>query len=259
MEQKQLYATERRQAILSLVEKHETVSVQELAEGFSVSRVTIRQDLDELDRMGKLKRTHGGAVALSRRVIPSIQERRRNLHGEAKQKLVQTALRLIEDDMSLYVDSGTTALELVRLLVPFHGLTIITPDLSISELIDEMLPDAACILLGGHVRKAHRYVTGPLTLDNLRTLHADAAFLCPGAYVSGKGFLTNHDAMCQLKRAALTIAKKRYILMDSSKIQGHGLMCFATLDEIDALITDADVDGQLERDLAQTNAELLVE
>lgn len=237
------FAEERRSAIMSMLDRAASVQVSELARTFGVSAVTIRADLDALEAAGKLRRTHGGAVSLSRALTVSIQDKRINVNVAAKQAIAAAALELVDDGDALLIDSGTTALEFVRMLGARSGITVITADLTIANYIDESLPGVNVILLGGTLRKGHRYLYGPLTVRSLEVLHADKAFLCPTSLVPDRGLMTNFEQMAEIKEAFLSAARMRVALLDSSKVESPGLMRFADLSEIDALVMDADPDG----------------
>ena len=112
---------ERRAAILSMLDRATSVQVTQLAEAFGVSRVTARADLDALERDGKLRRTHGGAVSLSKTLTVSVQDRRVNVNVGAKQAIARLAAPFVEDGDAVLVDSGTTALELVRAISGGRG------------------------------------------------------------------------------------------------------------------------------------------
>ena len=127
---------ERRAAILSMLDRATSVQVTQLAEAFGVSRVTARSDLDALARDGKLRRTHGGAVSLSKTLTVSVQERRINVNAEAKRSIARLAAPLVEDGDAVLVDSGTTALEFVRAISGRSGVTVVTDDLTIADYVD---------------------------------------------------------------------------------------------------------------------------
>ena len=230
------FAEERRAAIMSMLDRAASVQVSELARTFGVSAVTIRADLDALEADGKLRRTHGGAVSLSRALTVSIQDKRINVN-------VAAALELVDDGDALLIDSGTTALEFVRTLGARTGITVITADLTIANYIDESLPGVDVILLGGALRKGHRYLFGPLAMRGLEVLHADKAFLCPTSLVPERGLMTNFEQMAEIKEAFLRAARLRVALLDASKVDAPGLMRFAGLSDIDVLVMDADPDG----------------
>ena len=126
------FADERRSAIMEMLEHNASVQVAEIAQTFGVSSVTARADLDALAESGKLRRTHGGAVSLQKRLTVSTQDRRINVNVAAKQAIAQSAIELVNDGDTLLVDSGTTALEFVRLLDQRDGITVITADITIA-------------------------------------------------------------------------------------------------------------------------------
>ncbi len=237
------FAEERRAAIMSMLDRATSVQVADLARTFGVSSVTIRGDLDALESDGKLRRTHGGAVSLSRRLTVSIQDKRVNVNVAAKQAIARAALELVSDGDALLVDSGTTALEFVRTLDRRSDVTVITADLTIANYIDESLPGVDVILLGGALRKGHRYLGGPLAMRSLDILHADKALLCPTSLVPDRGLMTNYEQMAEVKAAFIRAARSSIALLDATKVDAPGLMRFAGLEDFDALVMDADPDG----------------
>ena len=252
------FADERRAAILDLLERASSVQVADLSRTLGVSTVTVRADLDALERDGKLRRTHGGAVSLSKTNTVSIQDRRVNVNAEAKRTIAREAVRLVSDGDSILVDSGTTALEFVRALAPLADVTVVTADLTVADFIDRSLPAVNVILLGGSVRKGHRYLSGPLTIRSLEMLHPDCAFVCPTSFVPGRGFMTNYAQMAEVKERFLACAASSVVLMDSSKVGAPGLVRFAGPDAADVVISDADPTGALAEELAETGTRLIL-
>lgn len=250
---------ERRAAILSLLNQSASVQVSELARAFGVSSVTIRSDLDALERDGKLRRTHGGAISLSQTLTVSVQDRRVNVNAEAKRAIARAATAFVADGDSVLVDTGTTALEFVRALAEGRrGVTVVTDDFTIADYIDRSAPALDVIILGGSLRKGHRYITGPLTLRMLEMLHPDKAFVSPTSYVPGRGLMTNTQEMAEFKRASLGCAKETYVLLDASKVDAPGLLWFGTLEGVGAIIVDADPTGAVTADANETGCRLIV-
>lgn len=245
------FAEERRAAILTMLEHSASVQVADLAQTFGVSAVTARADLDALEAAGKLRRTHGGAVSLHKALTVSIQDKRINLNVAAKQAIAQTAIALVDDGDSIIVDSGTTALEFVRALAARRDITVITADVTIANYIDDSLPQTDVVLLGGTLRKGHRYLYGPLALRALEVLHADKAFLCPTSFVPNRGLMTNFEQMAQVKSAFIEAAASSIALIDSTKINTSGLMLFAPLSKIDTIVMDKDPEGILAQEIAE--------
>ena len=177
--------------------------------------------------MGKLRRTHGGAVSLHKRLTVSVQDQRINVNVEAKQAIARSAIGLVRDGDTVFVDSGTTALEFVRMLDVRSGVTVITADITIADFIDESLPGVTVIMLGGELRQGHRYLFGPLTMAALGALHADLAVICPGAFVADRGFMTDFPQMAEIKTAAMGVASRSVALIGRQQTQctRHLLLC----------------------------------
>lgn len=246
------FADERRAAIMEMLEHNASVQVAEIAQTFGVSSVTARADLDALAESGKLRRTHGGAVSLHKRLTVSTQDRRINVNVAAKQAIAQSAIELVGNGDTLLVDSGTTALEFVRLLDQRDGITVITADITIADYIDESMPSVDVAMLGGALRKGHRYLYGPLTMQALRMVHADLAIMCPGAFVPGCGFTTDFPQMAETKAAMVGAARQSVALMDASKVNGRGMYRFAELADVDTIVMDRDPDDAVATSIAET-------
>lgn len=245
------FVEERRAAIMELLDREASVQVADLAALFGVSRVTVRSDLDELEAAGRLRRTHGGAVSLSRALTVSIQDRRVNVNVEAKRAVGRAAADMVSDGDSVLVDSGTTALELVRALGGHSDVTVVTCDFTVADLIDRSMPSIDAILLGGELRKGHRYTYGPMTEQALASLHPQISFVCPTSYVPGRGLMTNYAPMAQIKRAMMACAAQTVVLMDATKVDAPGLLLVDTLAGVDAVVMDRDPDGAVAADLAE--------
>ena len=246
------FADERRAAIMEMLEHNASVQVAEIAQTFGVSSVTARADLDALAEAGKLRRTHGGAVSLHKRLTVSTQDRRINVNVAAKQAIAQSAIELVSDGDTLLVDSGTTALEFVRLLDQRDGITVITADITIADYIDESMPSVDVVMLGGALRKGHRYLYGPLTMQALQMVHADLAIMCPGAFVPGCGFTTDFPQMAETKTAMIAAARQSVALMDASKVNGRGMCRFAELTDVDTIVMDRDPNNAVATSIAET-------
>ena len=230
------FADERRSAIMEMLEHNASVQVAEIAQTFGVSSVTARADLDALAESGKLRRTHGGAVSLQKRLTVSTQDRRINVNVAAKQAIAQSAIELVGNGDTLLVDSGTT---------------VITADITIADYIDESMPSVDVVMLGGALRKGHRYLYGPLTMQALQMVHADLAVMCPGAFVPRCGFTTDFPQMAETKTAMIAAAHQSVALMDASKVNGRGMYRFAELADVDTIVMDRDPDHAVATSIAE--------
>jgi DeoR/GlpR family transcriptional regulator of sugar metabolism len=162
---------ERREQILRAV-RSGTTQVGELAEAFGVSEMTVRRDLSDLEREGKLTRVHGGAVGVTvERPFAEIAVER----FEQKDAIGALAASTIEDGQTVILDIGTTTLQVARHLRG-RTVSVITSNLAVYE---ELLPEETIelVLLGGVVRRNYRSLVGMLAEDALAELRADVAFL----------------------------------------------------------------------------------
>ncbi len=131
---------ERRAMIVEEINRRTSLQVADICERFGVSEVTARNDLDKLEKNGKLRRTHGGAVSLTRTITVSFPDQRLNLNVEAKRAITERAASFVHDGDSLFVDTGTTAFEFVHFLYDKRDITLVTSDLSIASFADSSIP-----------------------------------------------------------------------------------------------------------------------
>nr|WP_221276835.1 DeoR/GlpR family DNA-binding transcription regulator [Deinobacterium chartae] len=228
--------------ILSEIERRDSVTVNELSNLLGVSAVTIRSDLEELSRMGRIHRTRGGATRpLLERFdgnfeLP-LEETRRQLPRE-KRRIGQAAAALIQDGETVFLDVGSTATEVARHISPaLQGVTVVTNSLNIALEL-EALPNLTIIVTGGTLRRLQHSLVNPLGLELLRDVHADRLFLgCNG--VSVQAGVTNRNLPeAEIKRQMVTNSREVYVLADHSKLGVTSSAAIAPLDRVTRLITD---------------------
>lgn len=241
-QQRKVSADERRVMIVDEVNSRTSIHVSDICEHFGISEVTARSDLDKLERAGKLRRTHGGAVSITRTITISYPDQRMNLNVEAKSKVAACAAELVSNGDSLFVDSGTTTLEFVRLLGSKRDITLVTNDLSIATFADSNLPHADVVLLGGALRKNHRYITGTIANDILSRLYVDKAFMGTDSFDTQQGFATEFTGNAEIKRGMLAHSNRHIALMDLTKLRRPSFISFASLADFDVVVMDEDPD-----------------
>ncbi len=237
-----VFAEVRQQELLSLINKKGRIAVNDLCKKFGVSPVTIRKDLTELERLGHIKRVHGGAISI--RESSSIEltsQEKTGLHTTQKRTIAQIARRYLEPGLVIALDSGTTTLELAKMLVDAPEMTIITNDLKIALFLEENTSHTL-IFLGGIVRKNFHCTAGNISLDILDSLHVDMFFLAANAIDLEWGLSTPNVEMANVKRKLVKNSKRTVLLSDSSKFGKVSMTRFATIDQIHTLITDKHAD-----------------
>ncbi|MGW2822926.1 DeoR/GlpR family DNA-binding transcription regulator [Streptomyces sp. NPDC001443] len=210
---------ERHGLIAKAVRDSGAITVQELAELTGASEMTIRRDLDALAAQGVLERVRGGARTLLLRGEEPPFALRTNESVDAKRRIAAEVCALVADGESVLLDSGTTCLEVARLLRD-RPVTVMPLSLQAIHLFGTAPGPATLVVPGGQPRAAEGALTGPLTLASLAALRFDTAVIgCCG--LSAADGLTAYDLDdAAVKRAAMTSARRVLLATDGSKF-GH--------------------------------------
>jgi DeoR family transcriptional regulator, aga operon transcriptional repressor len=229
---------ERRQHILSLIQKNGRVLVDELSSALDLSKITIRKDLDYLQSKDLIVRTHGGALPAHAGALsdPTIQEKK-ELHHEEKVKIAKAAAAMVSEGQCIILDSGTTTTEIARAILSFRNLTVITNALNIAA--DLARSDFEIIMIGGTLRKNSLSVVGPLAEDVLKEMHADIVFMGVDGFDIEIGLTTPNVLEARVNRAMAKAAQKVVAVCDSSKFNHRSLSLIVDTSSIDHVITDS--------------------
>jgi DeoR family transcriptional regulator of aga operon len=230
---------ERRQHILSLIQKNGRVLVDELSAEFDLSQITIRKDLDYLQAKDLLVRTHGGALPVQAGTLadPTLQEKE-ELHHEEKVRIAKAATAMVSEGQCVILDSGTTTTEIARSLSSsFRHLTVITNALNIAANL--AFSDFEIIMIGGTLRKNSLSVVGPLAEDVLQEMHADIVFLGVDGFDTTIGLTTPNVLEARVNRAMVKASEKVVAVCDSSKFNRRSLSLIVGTSAIDHVITDS--------------------
>ncbi|MFB3818688.1 MAG: DeoR/GlpR family DNA-binding transcription regulator [Candidatus Methylomirabilales bacterium] len=253
---RRLLALERHARIVSLVNRQGIVAVSELARRLGASPMTVRRDVAALDAQGLLRRTHGGAVALS--APPDVPlERRKRLELQAKTSIGRLAAGLVQAGETVLLDAGTTALAVARALRGIPDLTVVTSSVQVvAELWAR--PELRVVVVGGLVRSASGSITGPLAEKALEEIRVDKAFLGTTG-ITPRWEVSNSDLdLAALQRRVLAVARERYVLADHTKIGRTGLAMVAPLKLFTALLTDSHVPAEMLARLRRHASKVLV-
>ncbi len=238
-----MFAEERKQKIVNLVNKNIKTSVAELCDYFSVSPATIRNDLRELEFAGLLKRTHGGAIKNKKTNYEptSVQKEVENI--ELKQCIAEKAIGFVQEGDTIVLDTGTTMLEFAKRLAYIKNLTIVTYDIKIAYYLEEN-SDANVILAGGVLRRNFHCTIGSETIGFFNNMNVDKAFLSANGVSVDKGVTTPNMEIAQIKRKIMSFANEVVLLTDSSKIGKISFVKFADLSEFDVIFSDSNIDSE---------------
>lgn len=272
-----VFAEERQQKIAELVAGNGRVSVTTLADRFRITTETVRRDLATLETAGTLRRVHGGAVAADRFSTSeeSINERTIQRQDQ-KMRIAQAALALIPRGKagSVLLDAGSTTEVLADLLSrraavalsatvpaaaagPESELVVITHAVPIAAKLASA-PGIALQILGGRVRGLTQAAVGQSTVDAASRIRPDIGFIGANGIHAGFGLSTPDPEEAAVKAAFVQSARRIVVLADSSKLDTETLVQFASLNDLDTLITDSEPSPDLAAALADAGVDVVI-
>jgi DeoR/GlpR family transcriptional regulator of sugar metabolism len=238
----ELNAAERRSRILQLVTEKGRVSVSDLVGRYNVTETSIRRDLILLEGEHRLKRIHGGAVSVPGNFRTDTFVEKSRLQIKAKESIGKAAVALVSQGNIVLLASGTTTLQIVRHVpsaLRVHNLiTLVTTSLPIAQ---ELLtwPSPNLTILGGLYLPDYQATIGPQTIELLKDITADVAFLGADGLTLEGGATTANVLMAEVDRMMVERARKTVLVTDSSKIGKAGFVPIKPVAAFDVLITDS--------------------
>lgn len=235
--------------------KAEEVSITKLASKFNVSRMTACRDLDMLESMGEIVRTHGGGASAKKLTFEFAFRDRQNKNDKQKDLIAQRAIEHVKDGDVIVLDTGTTTLQIARKLIGKRKITIITTSLAIISEI-QFDKDIEAVLLGGFLRAGLPDVHGPLTERDMDFFRPDIAFMGADAIDENGSTYTVDLRIVNLDRKMAGNSKKTIVVADSSKF-GKTAMC-KVFDgkDYNLIITDSELDKKVVKYFAKQNIEI---
>lgn len=233
-------APERQARLRAMIRERGVVRVEEICRALGVSPATARRDLEQLEAAGRVRRVHGGAVNVESRLDEPLFDDKTGVHAREKRAIAEKAMALIQPGDSIYLDGGSTVLELARRLADRSNLTVVTNSLRAAVELSGQGPKV--ILIGGELRRLSQTLVGPLTRGLLDGLRFDKAFMGTMGLTLHEGLTTTDAGEAFTKMEVMKRAREVVLLADHAKI---GKVLFASagkLSEVHTLITDAQAD-----------------
>lgn len=230
---------ERRAYILRQLEEKSSVTVAELSGALALSEVSVRKLLVSMEQEGKLRRTWGGAVCTHGSLREFSNQEKLTRHLEEKQAIAQAAYGCIGDGEAVFLDCGTTTIQLARLIItgPKRNILVCTNAINIAMELAKA-GDIHSIVIGGELRGNILSCVGGLAEWSLQRLFFDKCFVSGNHFTLEHGFSAPIFQEAELKRRVLTVSKEKFILMDYSKYGDDSLVQIVPAQQIDTLITD---------------------
>lgn len=226
----------RRALIIKALKDNDDVDVEQLAENLQVSTMTIRRDLKALEAEGKVIRTHGGAVLKQTLIHESAFKDKETKRNDEKRKIAEAAVQLVRENSTLLLDSGTTTLEIAKLLKEKQNLTVITNDIQIAaELMNSQLK---VMMTGGNLQKETGTLLGSVAEDFLKEIHVDLFFLGAHAIDFEAGITAPAHDKAYVKKCMIASSERTWLVADSSKMNEKSFTNVCSLAELNGLIID---------------------
>jgi len=237
-----MFAEERYSAITEMIQKKGTIKVSELMELFAVSIETIRRDLVFLETQGVLKRVYGGAVVeIQKKTFDSLPKRLTE-NTEEKRQIATLAMSFIQENDIISIDSGSTAIELVKgIKNKFKELTIVTHSLDVFNALSDS-EGYQLVLIGGQFLRSEAAFYGGMALDTLQKIHVNKCFVFPSAISSEYGIEDYNIELIPIQRMYLAISDQCFVLADCSKFEVRGFLQIAPINDRHIYLTDSKLD-----------------
>ncbi len=253
-----MLAEKRREQLVEQLNATGSIRVDEMAKRFNVTEDCIRKDLTILEKEGMLKKVYGGAVPVRNHPHTYSSYDREKEESEERDIIANKAYALIKEDEKIYLDVSVTSVRIARLLRENpKKITVITNMISVLiELAD--VSEIKVIFLGGEINEQRDAFWSSATFENLRRVHIDAAFLgTVGVDIQKNDLSTYFENDAMLKHQVITQSKKSYVLAESKKFQSDGDYNYATLDEIDGIISGIPLSKEIQKSLTKRKVEIL--
>jgi len=228
---------ERQQLIINHLKQKKSAYLSELSELLQVSEDTVRRDIKNLSDQGLLKAVRGGAIAHS--PTPHHFRERQKYNAKQKELIAKKALRFVQNDQVIIFDGGTSALAVATALPRDIRITVITNSFPIANVIEDH-PNAELIFAGGRLNKHSFATTGHETIQILRDIRADLAFLGICSLDVNLGITTNEYEDAQIKRAIVETSKHVIALATTDKLGTAEPYYICPASAIQTIVTDTD-------------------
>lgn len=251
-----LIPIERQKEILNLIQENRVISIAKLVELMSVSHMTIRRDIQKLEQLGKVISVSGGVQLVERLITEPTRNAKSQLQQAQKIRIGSAAAENIIDKATIYLDAGSTTMEIAKQITAREDLLVVTNDFGIAEFLMEQ---GKCELIhtGGRVCKQNRSAVGELPAQLLRNLYIDIAFISTSSW-NLQGLTTPDENKIPVKRAIVDSSQKRVLVTDSSKYGKVATFALYPLDVFDKIICDNNLTENVKEKILAMNIELLL-
>lgn len=251
-----MQAEERQQTILRLLQARGRVTITDLSARFSVSEMTVRRDLAQLETDGLLRRVHGGATRPASGSFEPPFAMRARLNADAKRVIAAAVAADIADGQTVIVDGGSTGAAVAEALVG-RNLTVCALSMRVAEILLSSA-ETRVMVPGGLVRHGELSLTGSAAERTLADHHFDTYVMTVSGVEAAVGLTEWNLEDAAVKRAALAVSEKCVVACDSSKFGQAAFARVAPLTAADLIVTDADLPADQRQAVTVTGTDLRI-
>lgn len=244
---------ERQNRILEILGKDNRTSVNELCKSQNVSSVTIRQDLNFLEAEGLLKRVHGGAVLKDGDDL----DNRLGKNYEKKLRIAKKVASLVNEGETILIESGSANVLLARELVKIKKVTIMTTNVYIARQFRKN-PQTNIVILGGIYQHDSETLVGKITKACIDQVNIHKAFIGIDGYTTEDGFTLRDMFRAEISSHIIQRAKDLFVVSDSSKFGISGLTNICSLQDIQHVASDNDLDTAFQDEFNLAGIDLIL-
>lgn len=247
---------ERLNKIYEELNRHHVVKVEELAQLYGTSSMTIRRDLAELERRGLAVRSRGGAVLKTATLVDYNVHIRQGKNVAQKRAIAREAVKHVHTGDTLALDASTTVIELARQIVNLAELTVVTNNFLVANVL--LSSAVTMYFVGGRLRREAFSATGAMAETAIKQFSFSKSFVSGNAVDLVAGLMdTNLDEM-QIKRHMLSNSAQRYLLVDSSKLMHQAVLKVWPLEDFDVVITDDGISDKIQTRFEEVGIHLVI-
>lgn len=247
--------SERRNKIIELLGSKEVVTINEFMESFNISTETVRRDLNLLEKQGKIEKVYGGAKLKDNPNYETAIENRMISRLADKQNIGRKCVELINNNDCIFIDSGSTTYQIAKYLDSKKNLTIVTN--SIHVVNELMSTDYEIIIIGGRIRHSECSIVSYDYIFDFSQLNIQKSFICASGITIENGIsdFNMHEALT--RKRIIERSKEIFVASDSSKFGKDVTINVATLDQIDCIVTDDNIDQLMIKNLAEKDIRIV--
>lgn len=242
---RRMLVVERHKKIVDLVNERKSVRVSELSEMFSITKETIRRDLEKLEEQGKLIRSHGGAVSIREVEEQEISYQEREVTNvDEKKQIALTAIKQIKPGDKIILDASSTAWYVAK-EIPDFEMTVLTNSIKVATELSNK-KNIVVISTGGILRPESLSYIGPLAESSIDLYHVDKAFISCKGFHFERGMSESSEQQARVKEKMVNNADEVFVMIDHSKFGIQAFSRFGNIESVGCIITDDKIERQIE-------------